>query len=77
MGGVELNDSDLYGSGGGSDFQQALARQKQRSARRLDQRDARITELKEKEERRQEAMLKALGLSHIKPGQKIKIQPRK
>lgn len=76
MGGVELNDDAIYGSGDGG-FQNALARERQRNAQRQQKKQDRVAELKKKEQEKQEAMLKSLGLSSIKPGQgKIKIAPR-
>ena len=69
----EIGDAVLYGG----DDRKQFAREKERSARRQESRDERLTELQAKEKGRQEAMLKQLGLSNIKPGQKITIQPRK
>jgi len=73
--GVELKDSDIYG-GDGNDFAAALQRERQRKQHREQKKDNRIQELKQKERDRQEAMLRSLGLSGIKPGQKITIRPR-
>ena len=75
-GGVELDDSTLYGEDGKNSFNAAVARERQRKAARQDKKNARVAELQAKEHERQEAMLKALGLTGIKPGQKIKIAPR-
>jgi len=75
VGGTELDDSILYG-GDGSDFQHALAREKERKAQRHNKAADRIKELQRKEDDRQKAMLLSLGLSNIQPGQKIRIQPR-
>lgn len=75
MGGVELNDEALYG-GDGTNFQQTLARQRERKSRREQEKSARIAELQKKEDDKQKAMLQMLGLSAIKPGEKIKIAPR-
>jgi len=72
----ELSDDRLYGNEQAS-FQAALAREKQRTAQRQEKKNARITELQKKENEKQEAMLKMLGLSNIQPGQKIQIAPRK
>ena len=76
MGGVELGDEDLYG-GGSSDFAAALARDRKYKEKRASVKESRLEELQKKEHDRQEAMLKALGLTGIKPGQKITIAPRK
>ena len=76
-GGAELNDSDIYGEDDHSSFQKALARQRQHYARRKEQKSSRIEELQNKEEERKKAMLDMLGLSHVKPGAKITIAPRK
>jgi hypothetical protein len=75
MGGVELDDHALYG-GGGLDYQQALARERQRKAQREQKQNARVAELQQKEHDRQSAMLQMLGLTGVKPGQKIEIKPR-
>lgn len=74
--GIELSDSAIYG-GGSSDFQTALARERQRRAARQDQKRARLEELQNKEHQRQQAMLQALGITKLPPGQKITIAPRK
>mmetsp|Transcript_17180 Transcript_17180/g.28547 ORF Transcript_17180/g.28547 Transcript_17180/m.28547 type:complete len:427 (+) Transcript_17180:96-1376(+) len=73
--GVELGDADIYG-GGSNDFAAAVARQRKFKSKRATEKETRIAELKKKDQDRQEAMLKALGLTGIKPGQKIKIAPR-
>lgn len=77
--GVELNDEGIYGAQGEGEigFQAALAREKDRKNRREEAKQARIKELQSKESEKQENMLKMLGLSDIKRGQKIKIQPRR
>ena len=75
MSGVELDDSTLYGDND-SGFQQALAREKQRKAQRINQKSAHVQELQKKEQDKQKAMLELLGLSNIQQGQKITIQPR-
>lgn len=75
-GGVELADADLYG-GSNNDFASALARQRKHKSKRETDKEARLVELKQKEQDRQAAMLQALGLTGIKPGQKITIAPRK
>ena len=75
MGGIELNDDAIYGSGDG-DFKNALARERQRNAQRQQKKQDRVAELKKKEQEKQEAMIKALGLTGVIPGQKIKIAPR-
>ena len=77
MGGPDLDDDTLYGGGRDTSFQQALAREKSRKARREQQRTERIGELQKKEDDKAKAMLDMLGLSNIKPGQKIQIAPRK
>jgi hypothetical protein len=76
LAGAELRDSNVYGSGD-SEFQAALARERQRKEKKTQKHEARIAELQQQEQNRQEAMLKALGLAGIKAGQKITIQPRK
>jgi len=82
-GGTEMDDKDIYGSGGAGakhdaeSFEVALAREKRNKARRDEKRSSRVMELQEKEQGRQEAMLKSLGLTGIKPGQKITIAPRR
>jgi len=73
--GIELRDSDIYG-GDKDGFDVALKRERQRKQNRDNKKEARIKELQQKEQDRQVAMLKSLGLSGIKPGQKIKIRPR-
>ena len=75
-GGVELTDGAIYG-GDGSNFQSALSRERQRKAQRGDKQKSRMEELQKKEQERQENMLKMLGLTGVKPGQKITIAPRK
>ena len=73
---VELNDQALYG-GDEMGFQDALQREKARKARREEQRRNRLAELEQKDKEKQAEMLKKLGLTGIKPGQKITIAPRK
>lgn len=75
VGGVELNDEAIYGSGDKS-FQEALARERQRKAQQQQKKQDRLAELQKKEQEKQEAMIKMLGLTGVKPGQKIKIAPR-
>ena len=77
MGGPTLGDDDLYGGGRDTSFQQALAREKSRKAKREQKRTERIDEMQKKEDEKAKAMLDMLGLSNIKPGQKIQIAPRK
>jgi hypothetical protein len=79
MGGVELNDEAIYGGGGDGElnFQDALSRERQRNAQRQQNKQDRIAELKKKELDKQDAMIKMLGLTGVKPGQKITIAPRK
>lgn len=73
---AELNDEALYGGGGGdADFRRALAASQQRTAANEGRKQARVAELQQKEQEKQNAMLQSLGLSH-KIGQKIQIQPR-
>lgn len=76
-GGVELTDDAIYGDGDHRSFQNALARERQFKARKEESRNARVEELKNKEQERQSNMLKMLGLEGVKPGQKIQIAPRK
>ena len=60
-----------------NDFQNALAAQKRRDENKNQQKESRFIELRAKEEEKQKIMLQMLGLSDtIKPGEKIKIQPR-
>ena len=68
----ELGDDVLYGG----DDRQQFAREKERAARREASRGQRLNELQTKEKERQEAMFKQLGLTNIKPGEKITIKPR-
>ena len=78
-GGAELNDDALYGSGGGrgdASYDAALARERQHRGRREARKAERTDELLRKEEARQKAMFDMLGLSGVKPGEKIKIAPR-
>lgn len=74
--GAELPDTDLYGDGS-SDFATALARQRNHREKRASEKERRLADLQQKERERQESMLKSLGLTGIKPGQKITIAPRK
>lgn len=75
-GAVELGDDALYGDSA-SDFQKALARERQRTAQREESKEKRMSELQQKEQEKQKAMLEKLGLTGIQPGQKITIAPRK
>ena len=70
---VEVTDADLYGG----DDRNQFAKERQRHARQNESREKRLTELQSKEKERQQAMLTQLGLTNIKPGQRITIQPRK
>jgi hypothetical protein len=74
--GVELGDADLYGDGN-AEFSTALARERRYKEKRSAEKESRLAELQQKENERQQAMLNALGLTGIKPGQKITIAPRK
>lgn len=74
--GIELDDAAVYGNGDRS-FQQALARERQSKAKREEKRNARVEELKTKEQERQANILKMLGLDGLQPGKKIQIAPRK
>ena len=74
--GLELADNDLYGDSN-ADFSAALARERRYKEKRSSEKDNRLAELQQKEQERQQAMLSALGLTGIKPGQKITIAPRK
>ena len=58
-------------------FKSALARERQRNSRRNQEKQERVAELKRKEQEKQDAMIKMLGLTGVKPGQKITIAPRK
>ena len=78
-GGVELDDNALYGSGGGRgdvSYDAALARERQHRERREARKAERTDELLRKEEARQKAMFDMLGLTGVRPGEKIKIAPR-
>jgi hypothetical protein len=79
MGGVELNDEAIYGRGGDGElnFQDAWCRERHRNAQRQENKHDRVAEVKKKEQDRQDAMIKMLGLTGVKPGQKITIAPRK
>lgn len=72
----EINDEALYGDKDKSSFESALERQRRWKAKQEETKTNRLAELKKKEEGKREAMLKSLGLSGIKPGEKIKIAPR-
>ena len=74
--GTELPDTDLYGDGS-SDFAVALARERKHREKRASENESRLADLQQKERDRQVSMLKSLGLTGIKPGQKITIAPRK
>ena len=83
-GGAELDDDAIYGSAGvgrrggrgEASYQEAVAREKQYRERKESEKAARQSELLKKEEDRQKKMFEALGLTGIKPGEKIKIAPR-
>ena len=76
--GVTISDDALYGDGGhGATFQAALSRERKRKAHREESKQARIQELQQKEQSKQQAMLDMLGLAGRPAGQKIKIAPRK
>lgn len=68
----EVGDDVLYGG----DDRQQFARAKKRAAHREESRGMRLNELQSKEKERQEAMFKQLGLTNMKPGEKITIKPR-
>lgn len=70
----EIDESKLYG--GDMEYSAALARERARKEKRETQKATRVAELKQKEEERQQAMLKTLGLDKIQTGQKIQIAPR-
>ena len=73
---VELSDEAIYGGAEDSGFRTALAREKDRRANREEKQRSRMEELQRKEQAKQDEMLKRLGLTGLKPGQKIKIAPR-
>ena len=82
-GAVELDDNAIYGGGGGGgggagdiSYEAALAREKKYRERREAAKNERTTELLKKEEDKQKKMLEMLGIAGLKPGEKIKIQPR-
>ena len=81
-GAVELDDNAIYGGGGGGggagdiSYEAALAREKKYREKRDAAKNERTTELLKKEEDKQKKMLEMLGIAGLKPGEKIKIQPR-
>ncbi|KAL9183420.1 hypothetical protein ACHAXT_004276 [Thalassiosira profunda] len=83
-GGAELDDDALYGGSTGvgrgrgeTSFGDAVAKERRYREGREAKKAARASELQKKEEDRQKKMFEALGLTGIKPGQKIQIAPRK
>ena len=76
---VELTDDALYGGEGEGQegFREAVQREQVRASRRAEKRNTRVAELEQKEKDKRKAMLEQLGLSGLKPGQKITIAPRK
>ena len=77
--GAELDDSAIYGGEGGGDisYGAALAKEKKYRERKEAAKQERTSELLRKEDDKQKKMLQMLGLSGLKPGEKIKIAPRK
>lgn len=74
FGGVIISDGDIYGRT--DDYKRALDREKKMKERLKSKKALRLQELESKERDKQSNMLKSLGLSNIKPGQKISIAPR-
>mmetsp|Transcript_15479 Transcript_15479/g.24035 ORF Transcript_15479/g.24035 Transcript_15479/m.24035 type:complete len:117 (+) Transcript_15479:853-1203(+) len=74
FGGVEVSDRYIYA--GSDDYKRALDREKKMKERLKAKKANRLQELEAKERDKQSNMLKSLGLSNIKPGQKISIAPR-
>eukprot|EP00986_Skeletonema_menzelii_P010763 scaffold5374_cov149-Skeletonema_menzelii.AAC.4 len=76
--GAELDDKAIYGGEGGGDisYEAALAREKKFRERKEAAKHERNSELLKKEEDKQKKMLEMLGISGLKPGEKIKIAPR-
>ncbi|KAL3823010.1 hypothetical protein ACHAXA_008150 [Cyclostephanos tholiformis] len=90
-GGVELDDDAIYGSagvdggggrrwgwggGGETSYEEAVAIERRRRERHEADKAARTSELMNKEAEKQKRMLEMLGLSGVKPGEKITIPPR-
>lgn len=83
-GGAELDDDAIYGSAGVGrggkrgelSYEEALAKERSYRERKESEKAARTAELLKKEEEKQQNMLKMLGLSGLKAGQKITIAPR-
>ena len=75
---AELDDKAIYGGEGGGDisYEAALVREKKYRERKEAAKHDRTSELLKKEEDKQKKMLEMLGLSGLKPGEKIKIAPR-
>jgi hypothetical protein len=76
--GAELDDNAIYGGNGGGDisYEAALAKEKKYRERKEVAKNERTSELLKKEEEKQKKMLEMLGISGLKPGEKIKIPPR-
>ena len=72
--GTEVSDMDIYG--GSDDFKVALNREKKLKARLKEKKEARIEELRQKEDEKRQNMLQMLGLTNLHPGAKITIAPR-
>ena len=88
--GIELDDDAIYGAGGfdgggrgrgrsrGGEisYEEAVANERLRRERKEADKAARMSELLAKEAEKQKKMLEMLGLTGVKPGQKITIAPR-
>ena len=87
--GIELDDDAIYGAGGfdggrgrgrsrGGEisYEEAVANERLRRERVEADKAARTSELLAKEAEKQKKMLEMLGLTGVKPGQKITIAPR-
>ena len=85
----ELDDDAIYGSGsisggrgrgrkGEATYEEALAREKAYKERKESEKNARHSELLQKEELKKKQMMEMLGLGNlVKSGKKIEIAPRK
>lgn len=84
MGGVDLDDDAIYGSGeiGGGrgrdvDFKEAVSKERARRERREAEMAQKVEEGKKREEEKRKEMLAMLGLTNVDAGKKITIAPRR
>ena len=84
IGGVDLDDDAIYGSGeiGGGrgrdvDFKEAVSKERARRERREAEMAKKVEEGKKKEEEKRKEMLAMLGLTNVDAGKKITIAPRR